>query len=349
MKNYEGAVKMKKALMFALTVVMVCGTFAFAALTVTCASSTAAPAAIADASFNLETRTVTLNNGIEMPVLGLGTYLLTPEQTENSVYHALSYGYRLIDTANAYMNERAIGRGIQRSGVPREEIFVITKLWPPDYVDTERAINETLARLGFDYIDLLLLHQPYGDYVEGYKGMEAAVRQGKVRSIGLSNFYGRRLDEIISIATIPPAVVQVESNPFFQNNALREYVKPYGIAMNAWFPLGGRIDERNPSTSTQTLLFNNETIVEIAAVHNKTPAQVILRWHLQVGNIAIPGSANPAHILENISIFDFALTDGEMQRLSTLETGITAYDFSNLDEQPRFSTFEVPIDFNNQE
>ena len=347
MKNYKGVVKMKKALFFALTVVMVCGTFAFAALTVTCASS--ATHKIAGASFNLETRTVTLNNGIEMPILGLGTFRLSPEQTENSVYHALTYGYRLIDTANAYMNERAVGRAIKKSGVPREEIFVTTKLWPPDYVDTERAINETLTRLGLEYIDLLLLHQPFGNYVEGYKGMETAVRQGKVRSIGLSNFYGKRLDEIISIATIPPAVLQVESNPFFQNNALREYIKPYGITMNAWFPLGGRINERDPSTSTQTLLFNNETIAEIAAAHHKTPAQVILRWHLQVGTIAIPGSRNPAHILENISIFDFALTDEQMQSLSALETGITVYDFINIDDQPRFTTYEAPMDFNAQE
>jgi len=335
---------MKKALIFALTVVIVCGTLA---LTAACASS--AKGKMAETSFNLETGTVTLNNGVEMPILGLGTYRLTPEQAENSVYHALTYGYRLIDTANAYMNERAVGRGIQRSGVPREQIFVTTKLWPSDYADTERAINETLARLGLDYIDLLLLHQPFGDYVEGYKGLETAVRQGKVRSIGLSNFYGRRLDEVISIATIPPAVLQVESNPFYQNNALREYVKPHGITMNAWFPLGGRIDERDPSTSTQTLLFNNEAIVEIAAAHHKTPAQVILRWHLQVGNIAIPGSTNPAHILENISIFDFALTDEQMQMLSALETGITAYDFNNMDDQPSFTSYSFSFDFNNQE
>ena len=334
---------MKRTLFFALSVVMV---FALV-LTVSCTSS--ARNMILETSVNPETRTVTLNNGIEMPILGLGTYLLTPEQTENSVYHALTYGYRLIDTANAYMNERAVGRGIQRSGVPREEIFVTTKLWPPDYVDTERAIDETLARLGLDYIDLLLLHQPFGDYVAGYKGMEAAVRQGKVRSIGLSNFYGRRLDEIIKMATIPPAVVQVESNPFFQNNTLRENIKPHGITIMAWFPLGGRINERDPASSTQTLMFNNETIVEIATAHNKTSAQVILRWHTQAGNIAIPGSRNPAHILENISIFDFELTAGEMQRLSTLETGITVFDFSNIDEQPSFSTFTVPIDFNNQE
>ena len=336
---------MKRILFFALSVVTVCGTILFASLTVTCASS---KGAVSGTSFNLETRTVTLNNGIKMPILGLGTFRLSPEQTENSVYHALMDGYRLIDTANAYMNERAVGRAIKRSGVPREEIFITTKLWPANYAETEKAINETLARLDLDYIDLLLLHQPFGNYVEGYKGMEAAVRQGKVRSIGLSNFYGKRLDEILKIATIPPAVLQVESNPFFQNNALREYIKPYRITMNAWFPLGGRINEQNPSTSTQTLLFNNEIIVGIAKTHNKTPAQIILRWHLQTGNIAIPGSTNPAHILENISIFDFELTKEEMQKLSALETGITVYDFSNLDDRPNFGSFTAPLDFNNQ-
>ncbi|GHT62038.1 2,5-diketo-D-gluconic acid reductase [Spirochaetia bacterium] len=289
--------------------------------------------------------TVKLNNGLEMPILGLGTFRLTPEQTEESVYHALTDGYRLIDTANVYMNERAVGRGIQRSGVPREDIFVTTKLWPANYEDVERAINDTLVRLNLEYIDLLLLHQPYGNYVEGYKGMEAAMRQGKVRSIGLSNFYANRFDEIMSIASIPPAVLQVESNPYFHQTVMREYVKSYGTVINAWFPLGGRIDEFN---NTQTRLFNDETIVEIASAHNKTSAQVILRWHLQIGNIAIPGSTNPAHILENISIFDFALTDEEMRRISALDTGSGSFDFSNMGDQPNFS-FGAPIDFNDQE
>jgi diketogulonate reductase-like aldo/keto reductase len=299
--------------------------------------------------FNLEKRTVTLNNGMEIPIFGLGTFRLTPAQTEESVYHALVYGYRLIDTANVYMNERAVGRGIQRSGVPREEIIVMTKLWASDYENTEKAINDTLARLNLEYIDILLLHQPYGNYVEGYKGMEKAVRQGKVRTIGLSNFYGRRFDEIMKIATIPPAIIQIESNPFFHNNALREYVRPHNIVMNAWFPLGGRIDERNPETSTQTILFNNETITEIAAAHNKTPAQIILRWHLQMGNIPIPGSRNPVHILENISIFDFELTNEQMQRLSVLDTGSGAFDFSDVEDESRFRSFTRPMDFNAQE
>jgi diketogulonate reductase-like aldo/keto reductase len=298
------------------------------------------------ASFDFASRTVTLNNGIEMPILGLGTYRLTPAQTEESVYHALTDGYRLIDTANGYMNERAVGRGIQRSGVPREEIFITTKLWPSDYEDVERAIDDTLARLNVEYIDLLLLHQPYGNVVEGYKGMEAAVRQGKVRAIGLANFYERRFDEIMSIATIPPAVLQNESNPYVQQAGMREYVKPYGTVMMAWFPLGGRVDGRN---NTQTRLFNDETITSIAAAHNKAPVQVILRWHLQRGNIAIPGSSNPAHILENISIFDFELTDEEMQRMSALDTGTPSFDFSNAGDEMNFGSFRPNTDFNDQE
>ena len=295
-------------------------------------------------SFDFKSRTVTLNNGIKMPILGLGTYLLTPAQAEESVYHALLDGFRLIDTANAYMNERAVGRGILRSGVPREEIFITTKLWPSDYEDVERAINDTLARLNVEYIDLLLLHQPYGNVVEGYKGMEVAVRQGKVRSIGISNFYESKFDEIMSIVTIPPAVLQIESNPYVQQAVMREYVKSYGTVLMAWFPLGGRVDEYN---NTQTRLFNEETITAIAATHSKTPAQVILRWHLQTGNIAIPGSRNPDHILENISIFDFELTDEEMQRMSALDTGRPSFDFSNTDNQPDFSAFAR--DFNDQE
>jgi diketogulonate reductase-like aldo/keto reductase len=296
-------------------------------------------------SFDFASRTVTLNNGIKMPILGLGTYRLSPAQAEESVYHALLDGYRLIDTANGYMNERAVGRGIKRSGVPREEIFVTTKLWPGDYEDVARAIDDTLARLDLEYIDLLLLHQPYGNVVEGYRGLEAAVRQGKVRSIGISNFYERKFDEIMSIATIPPAVLQVELNPYFHQAVMREHIKPYGTVLNAWFPLGGRVDERN---NTQTRLFNDPTIVGIASAHNKTPAQVILRWHLQMGNIAIPGSRNPDHILENISIFDFELTGEEMQRLSLLDTGTWTYDFSDTDNEPDFASFRTR-DFNDQE
>jgi diketogulonate reductase-like aldo/keto reductase len=164
------------------------------------------------------------------------------------------------------MNERAVGRGIKKSGVPREEIFLTTKLWPGDYEDVDRAVDDTLKRLDLEYIDLLLLHQPYGNYIEGYRGLEKAVADGKVRAIGVSNFYEQRFDAIMSIATIPPAVLQIESNPYVQQSVLREHVKPYGTVLNAWYPLGGRVDERN---NTQTRLFNDETIVKIAQAHGK--------------------------------------------------------------------------------
>lgn len=291
-----------------------------------------------DVAFDFESRTVTLNNGIEMPILGLGTFMLEPAQAEESVYHALLDGFRLIDTANAYMNERAVGRGIVRSGVPREEIFVTTKLWPTDYEDVERAIDETLARLDLEYIDLLLLHQVGGNYVAAYQAMETAVSEGKVRSIGLSNFYQKTFDEIMSVATIPPAVLQNESNPYYHQDEMREHIKPYGTILEAWYPLGGR-------GNTQAL-FDEEVIVEIAEAHGKSSAQVVLRWHLQFGNIAIPGSSNPDHILENIEIFDFELTDEEMERINTLDKGHGVFNMA--DEEPDFSSFP-DMDFNDQE
>ena len=289
-------------------------------------------------AFDFERKIVILNNGIEMPILGLGTYLLSPEQTENSVYNALATGVRLIDTANAYMNERAVGRGVKKSGVPREDIFIITKLWVSSYDYAAEEIDETLARLDMDYIDLLLLHQPYGNYLEAWKAMENAVSEGKVRSIGLSNFYEEKFSEIIDIAAITPAVLQVESNPFFHQTEMREFLKPYGTVLNAWFPLGGR-------GNTQPL-FSNEIITEIAEAHEKTSAQVILRWHLQAGNIAIPGSSNPNHIRENFDIFGFELTEEEMQSIKTLDRGHGVLEYTDEVGELFLSwTF----DFNDQE
>lgn len=296
--------------------------------------------------FDLTSKTVTLNNGVVMPANGLGTYLLTTEEAEISANSMLTQGGRLIDTANAYMNERAVGRGIISSGVPREEIFITTKLWPSDYENVEKAIDDTLARLQLDYIDLLLLHQPLGNYVAGYKGMEEALRQGKVRAIGLSNFYEERFNEIMSVAEITPAVLQIEANPYVQQEDLGAYVRPYGTVLMAWFPLGGRVDERN---NTQTRLFSEPKIVEIAEKYDKSAAQVILRWHLQSGIIAIPGSTNPAHILENIEVYDFELTAGDMASLKTLDTATPSFDFRNMNDNGGIGTFTAPMDFNAQE
>lgn len=240
-----------------------------------------------------------------------------------------------------YFSERAVGRAIRRSGVPREEIFVTTKLWVSEYDDPEKAIDETLARLDLDYVDMLLLHQPYGNYIKAYKGLEKAVKDGKVRAIGLSNFYKEKFDEIMSVATITPALLQNETNPFCQQTEMKEYLKQYGTVLEAWYPLGGR-------GNTQTL-FQDPVIVEIAQAHNKSSAQVVLRWHIQAGNIAIPGSSNPDHIQENIEIFDFELFSEEMERIRTLDTGHGKYDYEGPDQEQEERFLSSKIDFNAQE
>ena len=247
--------------------------------------------------FDLKKRTVKLNNGIEMPIIGIGVFALTQEQTENSVYNALKDGYRLIDTAHIYGNEEAVGRAIKKSGVPRNEIFVTTKLWTGDFANVEEEINNMLKRLDLDYIDLLLLHHPADNDKEAYKAMEKAVKEGKVKSIGLSNYYEKEFSEIMKVATITPAVVQNETHPYNQEKAEKAYFDKYGTVLEAWYPLGGRDRYGRGGTAT---LFNDSTIQSLAKKYKKSPAQIILRWHLQVENIAIPGSSNPAHIKENI-------------------------------------------------
>ena len=267
--------------------------------------------------FDLEKGTVRLNNGIEMPILGIGTFRLSDEQAENSVYWALRDGYRMIDTARIYGNEVGVGRGIQRAidegFVTREEIFVTTKMWTDDYDDGDSAIENSLNRLGLDYIDLMILHHSApGSDVEAYQAMERAVEDGKLRSIGLSNYYTPEdFDRLVEATTIVPVLLQNETHPYHQSMEMKEHLKKYGTVMESWFPLGGR-------GNTQTL-FNNETIVSIAEAHGKTSAQIILRWHLQAGNIAIPGSSNEDHIQENYEIFDFELSEEEMQRMSDLD------------------------------
>ena len=264
--------------------------------------------------FDLEKATVLLNNGIEMPIFGIGTFALSTEQAENSVYWALSNGYTLIDTANAYNNETGVAKGIKRAidegKVKREDFFLTAKIWPDNYNDA--GIDQTLENLGVDYVDLMLLHQPFGDYKEGWKAMERALADGKVRAIGLSNFEQDALwEEILGVATVYPAVDQVETHPYYQQTRLMNYMDKYGTVIEAWYPLGGR-------GNTQ-VLFNDPTIMEIAQAHGKSSAQIILRWHLQAGHIAIPGSSNEEHIKENINIFDFELTDEEMEKMTALD------------------------------
>ena len=270
---------------------------------------------VSKAEFNFDTKTVTLNSGYEMPIIGLGTWTQNDEETANSVYYALEDGYRLIDTAQYYGNERGVGEGLKRAIddgiVTREEVFITTKIMPGSYNNAYNSIDESLERLGVDYIDLLLIHQPGSNDEEVYKAMEQGVYDGKVKSIGISNYYTKEeIDEVLSYATIVPAVIQNENHIYYQNTDLKEYVSQYGIIIESWYPFGGR-----GHTSEN---FNNEVIRDIATKYNKTSAQIILRWQLQAGYIVIPGSSNPDHILENYSIFDFSLNEEDMKNIADI-------------------------------
>ena len=262
-------------------------------------------------NFNFETRTVTLNSGYEMPIYGLGTYSLHDEECKNSVTAALNSGVRLIDTAHAYGNEAEIGEAIRDSGIPREEIFVITKLYPDQFSDPDAAIEEALAKLNIGYIDMMLLHHPSDGDVEAYHAMENAVAEGKIHSIGLSNWYVEELEEFLPQVTITPALVQNEIHPYYQENDVIPYIQEQGIVVQGWYPLGGR-------GHTEELL-NDPVISEIAQAHGKSSAQIILRWNLQKGVVVIPGSSNPDHIQENTELFDFTLTDDEMAQINALD------------------------------
>ena len=259
---------------------------------------------------------VMLNSGYTMPVIGLGTWTLDNDEAENSVYHALKAGMRLIDTARYYGCEVGVGRGIRRAidegFVTREEIFVTSKIMPGDYDRAAQGIDDSLRDTGLDYIDLMLIHQPGWNDEAVYRAMEQAVRDGKVRSIGISNYYTpEALEEILSFAEIMPAVIQNENHLYYQNAELRNYAAQYGIVIESWYPFGGRGHTQEH--------FGNETILRIAAAHGKTPAQIILRWQVQDGYIAIPGSSNPDHIAENYDIFDFELTEAEMEEIRNLD------------------------------
>ncbi len=256
--------------------------------------------------------TVLLNSGYEMPVLGLGTYSLHGDTVKNSVTAALAHGVRLIDTAYMYGNEKEIGEAIRASDVPREEIFVITKIYPGEqFQNPEKAIQEALDKLDIGYIDMMLLHHPGDNDVKAYLAMEKFVEAGKIRSLGLSNWYIEEIDDFIAQVNIKPALVQNEIHPYYQEQEVVPYMHDLGIVMQAWYPLGGR-------GHTGELL-NDATVTAIADAHGVSSAQVILRWHLQRGVVAIPGSSNPEHILENISVFDFALSDSEMDQIAALD------------------------------
>ena len=256
---------------------------------------------------------VTLNSGYKMPVLGLGTWTLNNSEAEDCVYFAIKSGYRLIDTARYYRNERGVGRGVKRAIseglVKREELFITSKILPGG--DSDSEIENSLRDLDLDYVDLMLIHQPGYNDEQAYHAIERAVKSGKVRSLGISNYYTRDdFDRITRNASIMPAIIQNENHVLYQNFELQNYVRKFGIYIESWYPFGGR-------GNTQKI-FANRVIQEIAKSHAKTPAQIILRWNLQSGYIAIPGSRNHAHILENFAIFDFELTEQDLQKIRNI-------------------------------
>ena len=257
-----------------------------------------------------------LNNGITMPSVGIGTFLLEPKDAQNSVKEALKLGYRLIDTANAYMNERAVGRGMKESGVDRKDIFLSTKLWPSEY-ENPNAVEETLERLGTDYIDLLFIHQPTKNWREGYKQLIKAYKEGKIRAIGISNFEGEYIDSLLKEFDVIPQVIQVECHPFYPQTDLRKITNKENIRIMSWYPLGGK--------GMTAELLDSDIIKNMANKYHKSPAQIILKWHNEMGFIVIPGSKNVDHIKDNINIFDFELTKDDMNEISKLDSGKRRY------------------------
>lgn len=259
-------------------------------------------------------RCVTLNNGVKMPAWGYGVWQISdPGVCERCVIDAIEAGYRLIDTAAAYLNEEAVSAGIRNCGLPRQQLFVTTKLWVQDfgYDKTMKAFEKSLKRLGLDYVDLYLIHWPHEGHLESYRAMTELYRAGKIRAIGVSNFHPHHIDELSEVSDVVPAVNQVECHPFFQQRTLRKYLDQKNIVIEAWSPLGHGSDE----------VFKNPVIAKIAKAHGKSPAQVILRWFFQERIVAIPKSSNPRRIRENCAIFDFKLSDAEVDALRGLDTG----------------------------
>ncbi|HTK49527.1 MAG TPA: aldo/keto reductase [Gemmatimonadaceae bacterium] len=270
------------------------------------------------------TPTITLNGGVELPALGLGVFQTPPAETVAAVEAAIATGYRLIDTAAAYGNEREVGEAIRRSGVSRDEIFIETKVWISDYGydATLHAFEKSIAKLGVEHLDLLILHQPlpseFDRTVEAYRGLETLLADGKVRAIGVSNFMPDHLHRLLSVATVVPAVNQIEVHPYFQQRAVQGLNAEHGIATQAWSPIGGITSYRGMEKRS----FDDPTLLEIAGQHRKTAAQVMLRWHLQEGRSAIPKSVKPGRITENFAVFDFDLTREQLDAINALDTGV---------------------------
>ncbi len=275
---------------------------------------------------------VTLNNGVDMPMAGIGTFLLSPDEAEASVISALQAGYRLIDTANAYMNEKAVGRAIHKSDIDRKDIFLETKLWPSFYEQAD-AVEKTLERLDTDYIDLLLLHQPAGNYIAGYRLMEQAYKAGKVRAIGLSNFTTAQIQEILDICEVKPAILQTEVHPYSQEQELKTFLTQENMVIQAWYPLG----------HGDKALLEEPVFSKLAEKYGKSNAQIILRWHVQAGNVVIPGSKNPEHIRANFDLFDFSLDDTEMSEIAALGKNKRYYT-STPDLLKSYAEMVLPVD-----
>ena len=280
--------------------------------------------------------TVKLYNNVEVPVLGIGTFMISPEDTEKSVYAALKLGYCMIDTANAYMNEEAVGKALKKAInegiVTREEVFVSTKIWTTLY-ENENAVDDTLKRLDLDYVDLLFIHQPAGNYMAGYRMLEKAYKDGKAKSLGISNFEGEKLEKLLADSEIKPHVIQMEAHPYCTEKEIRDRLAEYGTATMGWYPLGH--GDRG--------LVNEEVFTKLADKYRKSNAQIVLRWHTQMGFITIPGSKNPDHIRDNGDIFDFSLTEEEMAEIAKLD-GTKKYYHADEEQVEKYATMHLPFE-----
>ena len=279
---------------------------------------------------------ITLYNNVTVPVLGIGTFMISPEDTENSVYAALKLGYRMVDTANAYMNEEAVGKALKKAFdegiVTREEVFVSTKLWPTLY-ENDQAVDNTLKRLGLDYVDLLFIHQPAGNFIAGYRQLEKAYKEGKARSLGISNIDGEKLTRFLAETEIRPHVIQLEAHPYCTEKEIMSRLSEYGTKLMGWYPLG----HGDPG------LKKEEVFVKLADKYRKSATQIILRWHTQMGFMTIPGSKNPDHIRDNADIFDFTLTDEEMAEIAKLD-GTKKYYHADDAQVEKYAEMHLPFE-----